>query len=211
MITKFDKYINESVRDKMTPKSEDDIIKALQGLDQYQRMYKAIEHGILSLVEQIIENGIDLKKNVGGGTPAGDSFVDNAVQYGKLDILKYLLDNGCDLDNSEDHQLGISIEKGYYDIAKFLVNEYGASVDDGEGDVYLQMAVEHNNLDLVKLVIDMDCHYFEKDWFNDIILIDETNSEIIKYMMEKISGTKEFVEQMYNDYKEGVKIIEKYV
>lgn len=34
MITKFDKYINEGIRDKMTPKSEVDILKNFQNISE---------------------------------------------------------------------------------------------------------------------------------------------------------------------------------
>ena len=203
-------YINESVRDKMTPKSEEDIKKSLKSLGPYDKMYKAIEFGILSIVKEIIEDGIDLTKNAGGGTPVGDSFVDNAVRYGKLDILEYLLNNGCDLDDSEDYFLNLAVVEGHYDVAQFFV-EKGATLHEDYGEYHLQLAVEHNNLKLVKLVLDCGEDAFEDDWFNDIILSDNTNPEIIKLMMKESSTAKEFVEKMYDDYKKGVKILEKYV
>lgn len=211
MIKKFGEYINEGVRDKMTPKSEEDIKKSLQGLNPYEKMDKAIRFGILSIVKDIIESGIDLKKNMGGGTPASYRFVDSAIDEGKLDILKYLLDNGCSLQDMQDYQLDNAITGGHYDVAKFLVDEYGANVNDQEGDAYLQMAVDQNNLGMVKLVIDLECEYFDDEWLNDIILSDRTDPEIIKYMMDKVYNVKEFIQQMHKDYKKGVEILNKYV
>jgi hypothetical protein len=210
VIIKFNNYINEGVRDKMTPKSEEEIINSLKGLDSYQRIYKAIQHGILSVVKETIEEGIDLTKNVGGGTSAGQDFAYHAVEHGKKEVLEYLLNNGCDLGGMEDYQLGIAIDKGHYDVAKFLVDR-GADINDKEGDSYLERAVEYDNLELVKLVINCGCEWFGNDWFNDILLNDETKTEIIKYMMENISDVKEFVEKMYRDYQEGVKLLSKYV
>jgi len=203
---------NEGVRDKMTPKSEGDIIKSLQGLDPYRQMYKAIQFGLISVVKNIIESGIDLTKKISGGSSAGYSFATEAVEYGNLDILKYLLNNGCDLgsDGMVDYHLSEAVQKGHYEVSKYLV-DMGATISDQEGDMYLQIAVDYNNLDLVKLVIEQDCLHFEEDWINDILLSDNTKPEIIKYMMEKMSGVNDFVKQMYEDYKKGVDILEKYV
>lgn len=212
MIRNFEEYINEGVKDKMTPKSEEEIMNSLKGLNPYEQMYKAIEYDMFAVVKYLIENGIDLNKNVGGGTTAGYRFLTKAVEYGKLNILKYLLDNGCDFGNLLNYHLRESIEKGHYDIAYFLFYEYGATVSDDEGENYLQIAVDHNNLDLVKLVVDhLGCEYFERDWLNDTILGQNIDSEIIKYLIKKIPEVKKFVNDTYKSYELGLEILKDYV
>ncbi len=214
MIKSYKSFINESIKDLMKPKSEEDIIKVLQDLNPQQRMRKAIQYGLLSVVKNIIENGIDLKKNTTGNTPIGYTFVCDAVEYGKLDILKYLLDNGCDLGGMENSHLHEAIVNNHYKVAKFLVDEHNATIDndDEEDDIqYLGYAISNDNLDMVKLVIDLGCNYYDEDWIRIALLSNTIKPEIIKYIMNKIPDFKEYIKKMYNYYKNGLEIIEKYI
>jgi hypothetical protein len=195
----------------MTPKSQEEVINSLKGMDPHQQMMKAIEYDLLPIVKHLLEGGIDLKKNVGGGTPAGKRFVSKCVEHGRTDILKYLLDNGCEMEH-EDYLLGEAIQKGHYEIAKFLVDEYDATVNDQEGDAYLQMAVDRDNMDMVKLVYDkLGCEWYEYDWWKDTVLGQNIDSEIIKYIMKNIPQAKQDVIELYQNYKTGMEILEDYV
>jgi len=52
----FNQFINEGIRDKMTPKSEEDILNGTRTLDPYEKINKGIEHNVLSLVKDGVES-----------------------------------------------------------------------------------------------------------------------------------------------------------
>lgn len=56
----YEKRVNESVRDLMTPKSKEDIVKAL-GLSLEEQLIRGLEKGEYWLVKQAIENGADIR------------------------------------------------------------------------------------------------------------------------------------------------------
>jgi hypothetical protein len=65
----FNQFINESVRDLMKPKSEEEINKAIKNIDKdksidsYERITKGIEYNILSLVKNGVEWGFVLSED----------------------------------------------------------------------------------------------------------------------------------------------------
>jgi hypothetical protein len=55
---KYLKSYNESLRDLMTPKSEDEILKSLKGLSNYELLRKSIENEFLKGVELALQHGL---------------------------------------------------------------------------------------------------------------------------------------------------------
>jgi len=114
MIKKFDKYINEGIRDLMTPKSEEDIKKKLGKLSPDDKIKIGIRNDVLWL----IENGI--KEN-------GDYYNNDVFSWACLrnhiNIVKLLLNKG--LSPNTKHTLTSAVERNHYEIAKLLL-ELGA-------------------------------------------------------------------------------------
>jgi hypothetical protein len=203
------KSMNESVRDAMKPKSDEDIKKSLQGLDPRQKMEKAIKHNMTWLAQEAIDDGIDFEQKTGGGRNLLGSSVTDAMRSGSVEILKLLMDKGGEID-VPDYYLGEAINKDHLEMAKFLIANGADPYTEEES--YIEMAVNHNDLEMLKLLLDngVDEH-FDDDWFRDTVLDEQIDSEIIKYMMQKLSGARDQIIRMNRDYKKGVKILSKYV
>ena len=108
MITKFDKY-KESIRDKMTPKSEEDIIKSLKNSQPNYKLLKGSENGLILVVKQALEEGADIHC-------WNDGPLYWAVFNSDIEMAKFLLLNGADVHaKSLEHFDAIEIAKDNYD------------------------------------------------------------------------------------------------
>jgi len=84
-----DTLANESLIDKMKPKSEEDIIKSLSKLDSHDRFMYAIEYGVLDVVKELIEERkVDLHES-------NERALEIAIFYNHDDIIEYLLNKGA--------------------------------------------------------------------------------------------------------------------
>ena len=79
---------NESVRDLMKPKSEEEIVKALGKMTPEEKLEKGSRHNILSLVKQGIKEGANIEWG---------NHLSYALIHGNLEMVKLLVDNGVDL------------------------------------------------------------------------------------------------------------------
>ena len=168
MIKKFNIY-NESVRDKMTPKSEDDIKNSLSEWPANDKLFVGVEKNLPYLVKQALEEGADLHLNnnnelflfavqndqleivklmieYGADIKRG---LRQAAIYGKYIITKYLLEHGGD---ATDGNLLINASyRGYINIVALLL-EHGADIH-FEDDKALEMAVVGNHSPVVELLV----------------------------------------------------------
>ena len=88
------KGINESVRDMMTPKSEEDILGLLDNMDYSEANWmfiKAIKQGHTEIVKRLIDKGVNV--NFRRGEP-----LITAVKFDRSNIAKILLDKGAKTD-----------------------------------------------------------------------------------------------------------------
>ena len=87
MISKYNKFINEGIRDKMTPKSEEDIKKILKNVSPKRLMEISIyDTHDLDGVKEAIKRGFDPSENnnsILNGMIMSDHYDDNMI-----DILK---------------------------------------------------------------------------------------------------------------------------
>ena len=114
-----DEFINESVRDMMKPKSDEDIIKSLSHLTPNEKLLKGAGEGIFSLVKNAIEDGADVDT---GLQNSGHKWT--ALFYASLnnyeDIVRYLLSKGASVTNDT---LKYTQGRGHNNILK-LLKEY---------------------------------------------------------------------------------------
>lgn len=122
---------NESIRDKMTPKSEDVLKKSASKLKPYEKMEMGCVDGVLWLVKQAVEeDGIDVNDE-------NFEYVRAALEYGNPDVAVYLLNKGAylevnigDLENSvnegeiEEQLKGEGIFRGDARFEHELANDY---------------------------------------------------------------------------------------
>ena len=113
--------VEESVRDKMIPKSDEEINKSIEQANRNVKeedlplanMLLACETGIEWLAKKAIKDGIDVNFHDG-------VFLQATAVHGQLEIAKLLLDNGAE---PNDYAYNLAMAKGYRDIC-LLFGEY---------------------------------------------------------------------------------------
>lgn len=156
MITRYNTY-NESLRDKMTPKSEEDIKKDVGKLKPEDQLIQASMGGSLSLVKDAIKSGVKkdeyalVNASINGHTDIVEYLIDDAgydVHYhddlplryaianGRMEVVKVLLDRGADIHFHNENPLNTAISHSYWDIANYLIKR-GADVEKLEDSLRL--------------------------------------------------------------------------
>jgi ankyrin repeat protein len=116
-VKKFDIFLNESLRDKMTPKTDEE--KLLKGL--YNDMLKkAYSVGFLGGIKKALELGADFDQ----------LSLSNACSSGYSDIVEFMVKSGEDVNKHDGWftPLGRAIQGGHLDTVKKLV-DLGANTD----------------------------------------------------------------------------------
>jgi glutaredoxin-related protein len=107
----YNEFLNERLRDQMTPKSDKDIIDSLNELPENEKFREACENGVDVVVKQMLENGFDDKdtllyvsKNISDLIENGFSkVVILLLNHGiPLELHKYNILNDVDLGEIEN-------------------------------------------------------------------------------------------------------------
>ena len=118
------KYLNtynESIKDFLKPKSEEDILKSTEGLTPQEKLLKGCQYNLLWLVKQSLEEGADLDKHDICYVVFNKKPSEIAASFGNIDIIKYLLKNNL---IEPDYNLIISASRGgHIDIVKYLFDD----------------------------------------------------------------------------------------
>lgn len=119
MITKFNNYINESVRDKMIGKSKEDILKSFDSSDDLRYAFRiSMENNELWAVEELIKRGI--LKNYDNNVP----FLRWVAYNDYTDITKLAIDNGLKLSRDDNYILNnLIIMDDKVDLLKLFIDE----------------------------------------------------------------------------------------
>lgn len=91
-------YLNESIKNYLKPRSEEDIMKSCENLPDKTKLLKGAEHGLLTLVKQVIENGFTDKDII-------HRSLELAINNNDLVIAEYLIDHGADIHKYDDVML----------------------------------------------------------------------------------------------------------
>jgi ribosomal protein S18 acetylase RimI-like enzyme len=122
MIIKYNTY-NESVRDKMTPKSIEDIKKKLDDLDDLLELFAfGCEKKQGFIIKYALESGLDIHED-------RDAPLRIACRYGCKNTVKYLLEHGADVHAANDDALMWAYELDDSYITDLLY-KYGAKLPD---------------------------------------------------------------------------------
>lgn len=155
MITKYNKYIKESLRSKMHPKSKVEIDGLFNKIQDDEKLPMSAELGLVDEMRKIIKNNkkIDifiiqtaLERSIiknqsepfkilinNYGDLIDDEYYnvlfENAVDYGRYDIVNFLIkQDKIDIHYKQDWVLRDSIARGHNKILKLLLM-YGADID----------------------------------------------------------------------------------
>lgn len=126
------KKVNEGVRDLMTPKSEEEIMKRFNKFHPIDMVAKGVNNGVLSLVKKGVEILTDQSEgNVGEMSEILQNNLRNfyftkAVERRYVEIVEYLLEVG--FEPSENNMTWVCTN-GSIEMIKLLI-KYGSIVDD---------------------------------------------------------------------------------
>jgi ankyrin repeat protein len=164
----------ESIRDKMTPKSEEDIKKYVMSKDPYRKLMDGAREDVLWLVEYAINNGANVLKW------KNDALV-IAADNGHTDIIKFLLDNGADIHHNEDWALRSASRAGYSETVKFLLDN-GADVHAYVDQALSWACALGNDVETVKILLDYGADMYAYD-SAAIKSAAESNDEIYDFLL----------------------------
>ena len=109
------KFIYEALRmeDILRPKSEEEILSQLGGLDPNELLVKSSEIGFLPGVKLALKNGANVH-----------AFDDRALRwaslYGHKDVVELLLKNGADVHANNDEARRWAANNGHKDVVELL-------------------------------------------------------------------------------------------
>ena len=126
MIKKFEEYINEGVRDQMTPKSEEDIRNSVSVSSPYQKIKIGVENDIPWAVQQGFDEAKKGKKILSYGSL--EELVFDSVHRGLEEVLDILLSNGVEMVHKQDVLIS-AVGSGNINILKLLVEKYKYDLD----------------------------------------------------------------------------------
>ena len=142
MIKNYNQY-NESIRDHMKPKSDEDVIKSLDGLNTFDRMKKVRQY---KLSNDYLPPQEEIEKEL------YNEMLMKSFSLGFVGGIKKAIELGADFNKLS---LSIACSDGHSDVVKFLV-ENGKDVNEYDGHYTpLGRAIQHGHLDTVKTLIDL--------------------------------------------------------
>jgi hypothetical protein len=118
----FNQFINESIRDKMTPKSEDEILKSLKNLTPIEQLLTGIKYNIHWVVKDLINKGIFDDMDIFDK----EEILSDVVMDNNVEVLSMLIDAGIDIHSENDWALTHACLNNYYNMVKLLL-EKGAN------------------------------------------------------------------------------------
>ena len=148
-IKTYNNFINESLKDKLKGKSEQEILNNIKNLTPKEKLEKGAQYGLLFLVKQAIEEGVDpsYKNNYA---------IRHASANGYLDIVKYLLkDERVNPSDGFNYAIGVASMNGHLDIVKELMKDDRVDPSD-ENNYAIKYASSRGHLDVVKELLKDD-------------------------------------------------------
>jgi hypothetical protein len=144
---KYLKFFNESIRDLMTPKSEEEILKSLEKLSPDKILDVALKHNLPSVAKLAIDKAKEHHERI-----INAWHLKTALYHKQKEMVKLLVDKGVDSINDK----GIAKEifnLGDIEIAKLLI-EHGANANKVETSEFYGMIRSGENVEIVKLLVD---------------------------------------------------------
>jgi len=137
--------VNESVRDKMTPKSEDDLKTSTKDFPPKKKMDYGVNHGVVHLVKTAIEEGVDVNtKDSYKKTPLIWVTSKSFTSPDDIEIVKVLLEKGADVNHKDSFgmtALMFASHKGDFEVVELLLNNGAdASIKDKNNNTAMDFA-----------------------------------------------------------------------
>jgi ankyrin repeat protein len=187
----------ESVKDLMTPKSEEELKKSIKKLSPIEKLRLGIENDLLWAVEEATKDGgRNILHRVLEIDPSEDSFESPlvyAIEMGRTEIAEYLINSDYYTKSDNNKALKAAIRMKNMKIVNKLLEV------NKDYPLYLETAllssVNRVNVDLVKKFIDLgaDIHY--KNEAALVNAIGRQNDDIIRLLLSKGANLEKAIPQ----------------
>ncbi len=150
-------------------------------------IHYAVHLGDKELLQVIIDNGVDINTYCGHYAP-----LHTAVACNNLELVKFLIDYGVDVNlltaNGHSTPLHLAAQKGYVDIARYLLSKEATSDEayDISANLPLCIAIKNDDIAMVKCLIEakVDVNASDEEGLTAIIIAaGYGNKEIIEYLL----------------------------
>jgi len=170
---KYLQTYNESLRDKMTPKSKEEILKKIKGLEPEEILKLGADSNTMELIDIALEEGADVNHSLAEALLS-------AAMKGHVDITKKLLQYGADPNLGFKYSIYAIYNK--FEIMKLLI-EYGLDIN-ADDDQLLILAVHAHDYDLIQLLLDKGANPNAKNGepLRDILKFE--NSRILQMLLD---------------------------
>lgn len=174
---------NESVRDNMKPKSDEDVRKSFVGLSLSKKFLKGSEYGVEWAVEIALKNGVDVHLH-------NDKALTDATDNNHLGVVEMLLKAGADIHVDDDQPLCLAILGGNIDMIKLLL-KYGANPH-VNNDVPIKLAGNMEDTEMLRTIQEYEKinegvrDSMKPKSVEDIMIALDTNPKDILKIMRKI-------------------------
>ena len=186
-------YLNESLRDKMKPKSDEEILKDLGDLTPEELLYQSAENNFINGVKIALERGVDIN------AMDSDNFYRTALIKssikGHKEIVELLIKKGADINDRYRGSTSLIISSlyGHKDIVELLIQN-GADVNskDKYGDTALMSASRHGYKDIVEILLKNGADVnIKNDYKNTALMVASQNGhkEIVE-LLKKYGATE---------------------
>ena len=147
---KLKKYnqFNESVRDKMTPKSEEEIIAAVGNLSPVKKLLKGLELGYPWLVKQGIDDAMEHRERI-----VNESHLAKAILNGDMNVIRMMVEAGIQGINSQ-YIVRCLCDKGNVEMTKYLLAN-GINAEKTGAAYFYRLIKKANNPTIVKMFLEV--------------------------------------------------------
>ena len=200
---RFNDFINESVRNLMKGKSDDEIKEISKILSPHKKMLYAINNDILWLAEEAIKDGSLIEYL--------SSYMERTIVFDNIDILKILVNNGVEINSNH---LYTAVFNNNIEMVKYLV-ENGRDLDLNDEHSYEHIfmnLIDNNNIEMVKIILDSKCGvYIEDKWLDKFIENPYERIEIFNMLLKSFPEIKERIKILYHKHKKIINQLNKYI
>ena len=109
--------INESVRDMMTPKPEEDVRKLLMNASDSQKLLMSIQFGYFDMFLEVY-NGC--RKSIEEDDVTKQMIFMKACSYGNYEVVKFMIDEGIDITYLNNKGLRYAVKGEHWDVVSLL-------------------------------------------------------------------------------------------
>ncbi len=196
-IKTYKEYLNESVRDLMKPKSEEDIKKSVAKLSPQKKLLVGIENDMLWLIKDVVENDKSILSKLLELDSSEDVYefpLVYAISEGRTEIAKYILDSISNIPKEIiDKAIRSAALIGDYEILSRIVNKNPDTIEKAFHFIirYMQPFPDQVYYDMIKMLLEMgaDVHYRDDAALS--YAINNQKDDVIKLLLDNGANLRE--------------------